>query len=71
MFEKIDAFALQYVTGLIYITTNDIVLVHEGMPHVLEHQRCEPAEPEWWGLRLTSFAPRMNGGGRTIRTAAS
>lgn len=50
VFERIDAFALQYVTGLIYITTNDIVLVHEGMPHVLEHQRCEPAEPEWWNF---------------------
>ncbi|MFY0533928.1 hypothetical protein [Nannocystis pusilla] len=56
VFERIDVFALQYVTRLIYITTHDVVLVHEGMPHVLEHERCEPAEPEHWNF--TSHVPR-------------
>lgn len=50
VFERIDVFALQYITGMIYITTNDIVLVHEGMPHVLEHEWCAPAGPEWWNF---------------------
>ncbi|WP_143141155.1 hypothetical protein [Nannocystis exedens] len=45
--EQIDVYALQYITSMVYITTNDIVLVHAGMPHVLEHRRCAPAEPEW------------------------
>ncbi|MCY1064920.1 hypothetical protein OV090_09125 [Nannocystis sp. RBIL2] len=57
VFEKIDAFALQYITGLIYITTNDIVLVHEGMPHVFEHARCEPAGPEWWNFTTHVLRP--------------
>ncbi|WP_434425358.1 hypothetical protein [Nannocystis pusilla] len=55
--ETIDAFALQYITGLIYITTNDIVLVHEGMPHVFEHERCEPAGPEWWNFTTHVLRP--------------
>lgn len=50
VFERIEVFALQSITGMLHITTNDIVLVHEGMPHVFEHERCAPAGPEWWNF---------------------
>ena len=44
--EKFEVFALRRIVPLIHIATNDIVFVHAGSTHVLEHEGCVPAPPE-------------------------
>lgn len=54
--EELEVFALQHVMPMLYLTTNDIVFVREGVAHVLEHEACAPAEPDW--QHLTPHVPR-------------
>ncbi len=42
---QVDVYALQYVMPIIYMTTNDIVFVVAGRTYLLDHERCEAADP--------------------------